>query len=108
MFACFYTHDIIRDARETPISRKFYRLTQKGIQIAPKPLIYSESIASVVFCRGAGFLDYIFSSSTRIISQVFFFQFIGQRLLEITPSLYSSHHGAHQSNQRSQGKPLLR
>ena len=86
MFACFYTHDIIRDAREAPISRKFYRLTQKGISIASKAIDYSESIASVVFRRGAGFIDYIFSSSARIISQVFF-QFIGQRLLQISPSL---------------------
>ena len=45
----------------------------KGNSNRSKAFDYSESIASVVFCRGAGFLDYIFSSSTRIISQVFSF-----------------------------------
>lgn len=45
----------------------------KGNSNRSKAFDYSESIASVVFCRGAGFLDYICSSSTRIIFQVFYY-----------------------------------
>ena len=71
MFACFYTHDIIRDAPRSSNIKEVLPIDPKGKFNRSKAFDYSESIASVVFRRGAGFLDYIFSSSARIISQVF-------------------------------------
>lgn len=72
VFACFYTHDIIRDARETPISRTFYRLTQKGIQIAPKPLIALNPLPRLFSVAGRGSLT-IYSHLQPELSPKFFF-----------------------------------